>query len=55
MLGDNMYGGQSPSDFVKKFEQPYAALISAGVKFQACLGNHDRPENVSYKYYNMTP
>jgi predicted phosphodiesterase len=53
MLGDNMYGGQSPSDFVKKFEQPYAPLLTAGVKFQACLGNHDRPENVSYKYYNM--
>src|SRR5688500_5141463 len=49
MLGDNMYGGQSPSDFVKKFEQPYAALLSAGVKFQASLGNHDRPENISYK------
>ena len=27
MLGDNMYGGQSPADFVKKFEQPYAALL----------------------------
>jgi hypothetical protein len=53
MLGDNMYGGQSPSDFVKKFEQPYAPLLAAGVKFQASLGNHDRPENVSYKYYNM--
>jgi predicted phosphodiesterase len=53
MLGDNMYGGQSPSDFVKKFEQPYAPLLAGGVKFQACLGNHDRPENVSYKYYNM--
>ena len=53
MLGDNMYGGQSASDFVKKFEQPYAALLAAGVKFQACLGNHDRPENVNYKYYNM--
>ena len=25
MLGDNMYGGQRPADFVKKFEQPYAA------------------------------
>ena len=24
MLGDNMYGGQSPQDFVKKFEKPYA-------------------------------
>lgn len=53
MLGDNMYGGQSPADFVKKFEQPYAALLSAGVKFQASLGNHDRPENVSYKHFNM--
>jgi len=53
MLGDNMYGGQRPADFVKKFEQPYAALLSAGVKFQASLGNHDRPENVSYKLFNM--
>jgi 3',5'-cyclic AMP phosphodiesterase CpdA len=53
MLGDNMYGGQKPSDFVKKFEQPYAALLAANVKFQASLGNHDRPENVSYGLYNM--
>jgi 3',5'-cyclic AMP phosphodiesterase CpdA len=53
MLGDNMYGGQSPADFVTKFEQPYATLLRAGVKFQASLGNHDRPENVSYGPYNM--
>ena len=53
MLGDNMYGGQKPSDFVKKFEQPYAALLAANVKFQAALGNHDRPENVSYGGFNM--
>ncbi len=53
MLGDNMYGGQTPADFVKKFEQPYAPLLRAGVKFQASLGNHDRPENVSYGPYNM--
>jgi hypothetical protein len=53
MLGDNMYGGQTPADFVKKFEQPYAPLLKAGVKFQASLGNHDRPENVSYTPYNM--
>ena len=53
MLGDNMYGGQKPSDFVKKFETPYAPLLRAGVKFQASLGNHDRPENVSYKPFNM--
>ena len=53
MLGDNMYGSQSPADFVKKFEQPYAPLLMAGVKFQASIGNHDRPEQVSYKPYNM--
>jgi 3',5'-cyclic AMP phosphodiesterase CpdA len=53
MLGDNMYGGQQPSDFVRKFEQPYAPLLAAGVKFQASLGNHDRPQNVSYPGFNM--
>ncbi len=53
MLGDNMYGGQQPADFVKKFETPYAPLLSAGVRFQASLGNHDRPENVSYRLFNM--
>ena len=53
MLGDNMYGGQSPADYVKKFEQPYAPLLAAGVKFQASLGNHDRPEQVNYKPFNM--
>jgi hypothetical protein len=53
MLGDNMYGSQTPKDFVNKFEQPYAPLLAAGVRFQACLGNHDRPENVSYSLYNM--
>jgi 3',5'-cyclic AMP phosphodiesterase CpdA len=53
MLGDNMYGSQRPSDFQQKFERPYAALLAANVKFQASLGNHDRPENVSYPPYNM--
>jgi 3',5'-cyclic AMP phosphodiesterase CpdA len=53
MLGDNMYGSQRPSDFVQKFERPYAALLAANVKFQASLGNHDRPENVSYPPFNM--
>ena len=53
MLGDNMYGGQSPADYVRKFEQPYAALLAAGVKFQASIGNHDRPEQINYKPYNM--
>ena len=53
MLGDNMYGGQSAADYVRKFEQPYAPLLAAGVKFQASIGNHDRPDQVSYKPYNM--
>ena len=53
MLGDNMYGSQRPADFVKKFEEPYAPLLSAGVKFQASLGNHDRVEQVSYAPFNM--
>jgi hypothetical protein len=53
MLGDNMYGGQTPADFVRKFEQPYKPLLDAGVRFQASLGNHDRAENVSYKFFNM--
>jgi Calcineurin-like phosphoesterase len=53
MLGDNMYGSQNPGDFVNKFAKPYAALLDAGVKFRASLGNHDRPDNVSYKPYNM--
>ena len=53
MLGDNMYGGQKPDDFVKKFERPYADLLAAGVTFRASLGNHDQPTNVAYKFYNM--
>ena len=53
MLGDNMYGGQGPADFVKKFELPYAPLLAAGVKFQASLGNHDQSANISYKLFNM--
>ena len=53
MLGDNMYGRQRQSDFVEKFEKPYAALLTAGVRFQASLGNHDEPTNVSYPGFNM--
>jgi 3',5'-cyclic AMP phosphodiesterase CpdA len=54
MLGDNIYGGHSPSDFVKKFEKPYAALLNGGVKFYASLGNHDDPNDERlYKPFNM--
>ena len=54
MMGDNMYGGDRPSDFVKKFEMPYKPLLDAGVKFYAALGNHDDPANQrAYKPFNM--
>jgi predicted phosphodiesterase len=53
MLGDNMYGGESPADFVKKFEAPYKPLLDAGVKFYAALGNHDEPAQRYYKPFNM--
>jgi hypothetical protein len=53
MVGDNMYGGQGPSDFVKKFEKPYKPILDAGVKFYASLGNHDDPAQRYYKPFNM--
>ncbi len=53
MLGDNIYGGQGASDMVKKFSQPYKALLDAGVKFYASIGNHDTPANVRYPLWNM--
>jgi hypothetical protein len=53
MLGDNIYGGQGASDLIKKFSQPYKALLDAGVKFYASLGNHDDPANRSYPLWNM--
>src|SRR5262245_13781166 len=53
MNGDNIYGGDSPKDFQKKFEAPYQQLISDGVVFHAVLGNHDDPNQVKYKLYSM--
>lgn len=53
MVGDNMYGGQAPADFVKKFEMPYKPILDAGVKFYAALGNHDDPAQRFYKPFNM--
>ena len=53
MLGDNIYGGQTPQDFVAKFSKPYKALLDAGVKFYASLGNHDSPNNKNYPLFNM--
>jgi hypothetical protein len=53
LLGDNIYGGQSASDLIKKFSQPYKALLDMGVKFYASLGNQDDPVNVRYPLWNM--
>lgn len=54
MLGDNIYGGHSPADFARKFEQPYKPMLDAGVKFYASLGNHDNPDDERlYKPFNM--
>src|SRR5262245_28511691 len=33
MMGDNLYGGDSPEDYEKKFGIPYKPLLDAGVKF----------------------
>lgn len=53
MLGDNIYGGQSPKDLVDKFERPYKTLLDAGVKFYASLGNHDSQNHRFYEPWNM--
>ena len=53
MLGDNIYGSKGPEAFKKKFEEPYAGLLEAGVKFYASLGNHDDPNERFYKPFNM--
>jgi 3',5'-cyclic AMP phosphodiesterase CpdA len=53
MLGDNLYGRQKPKDYVDKFERPYAAILKAGVRFFAALGNHDDPNSRFYQGFNM--
>ena len=53
MLGDNLYGDQSPADFQRKFEEPYKTLLDGGVKFYASLGNHDSPNQCFYKPFHM--
>lgn len=53
MLGDNIYGGKTPQDFKRKFEDVYRPLLDQGVKFYASLGNHDDPNERFYKPFNM--
>jgi hypothetical protein len=53
MVGDNIYGRDDPRDYRLKFEEPYRALLDAGVKFYASLGNHDDPKQRFYEKFNM--
>src|SRR4029078_8622601 len=53
MMGDNMYGGEAPQDFEKKFAEPYRELLNDKVKFYATLGNHDQALQVNYENFNM--
>jgi hypothetical protein len=53
LMGDNLYGGESPRDFERKFERPYAALLKGGVNFYASLGNHDNSNQRFYEKFNM--
>jgi predicted phosphodiesterase len=53
LVGDNMYGSERPQDYARKFELPYKPLLDAEVPFYASLGNHDDPNQVFYKLFNM--
>jgi len=53
MMGDNLYSGNGPKDYQKKFEEPYKALLDSGLKFYAALGNHDNTDERNYKPFNM--
>ncbi len=66
MLGDNIYEKGEEKYIKPRFETPYADLLSAGVKFYACLGNHDIIKGLEFqtrypnfnmggrRYYNFT-
>lgn len=53
MVGDNMYGSERPQDYTRKFELPYKPIRDANIPFYASLGNHDDPNQVFYKPFNM--
>jgi len=47
MVGDNIYGGNTPKDFDRKFALPYKPLLDGGIKFYAALGNTTIPASAS--------
>ena len=53
MMGDNLYGSETPADYKKKFQDVYQPLLDDKVKFYASLGNHDQPNERFYEYFNM--
>lgn len=53
LVGDNMYGSERPQDYARKFELPYKPVIDAKIPFYASLGNHDDPNQIYYKLFNM--
>jgi predicted phosphodiesterase len=53
MVGDNMYGSERPQDYARKFELPYKPILDEKIPFYASLGNHDDPNQVFYKPFNM--
>ena len=58
LAGDNIYNNGEMEKINAVFERPYQPLLKQGVKFHACLGNHDiRTANgdpqVSYANFNM--
>ncbi|MBD2438212.1 metallophosphoesterase [Nostoc sp. FACHB-110] len=58
LAGDNIYNNGEIEKIGAVFERPYQALLKKGVKFQACLGNHDiRTDNgepqIKYPGFNM--
>lgn len=59
LAGDNIYNNGEIEKIDAVFERPYQPLLKKGVKFHACLGNHDiRTDNgvpqVKYPGFNMT-
>jgi len=59
LAGDNIYNSGEISKVKAVFDEPYAPLLKAGVKFRAVLGNHDVVTNngmdeVKYPLFNMT-
>jgi len=58
LAGDNIYNNGEIEKINAVFERPYQDLLKQGVKFHACLGNHDiRTDNgepqVRYPGFNM--